>query len=65
MTYPHVVEGIAGVWSYHRAADELGHRSLCGRLTMPTKIPLSIWGHVGHLPERWCDECKKLAEEKE
>jgi hypothetical protein len=56
-----IVEGRAGVWSYHlaRAADEA--TALCGRPTMPTLLPMSSWGDVTHLKERYCRACELKA----
>ncbi len=36
-------------------------RALCGVtfLGWDTQIPLSTWGHRGHLPSRYCPECDK------
>jgi hypothetical protein len=57
-------EGVRGTWFYHlgRTHDYL---SLCGEPSMFTSLPRSTWGHVGHLNERYCRKCKKLADEIE
>src|SRR6185312_7468171 len=54
-----VMEGVSGTWFYH-----LGRKgqttALCGARVMTTQVPLSAWGHVGHLHERWCAKCADL-----
>jgi len=54
-------EGIGGMFYYHISRVGEEHRGLCGKQTMPTHIPLSIWGYRGHLNERYCQECRLLA----
>ena len=51
-----VCESIASNYSYHLQLDNRT-RSICGKPVMHTAIPLSAWGHVGELKERWCEEC--------
>jgi hypothetical protein len=56
-----ISEGISGVYFYHLSTAKHSERSLCGRRTMPTSIPIKAWGHYnGHLKERYCAECEKL-----
>ncbi len=59
-----IKEGISGVWYYHLAkTDE--YTSLCGTLVMHTSIPLAAWDCTPkdyHIPEKWCEKCKKIAE---
>lgn len=59
----HVTEGIAGYWSYHLSRQGTNATALCGARTMSTSIPLSGWGHIGHLNEKWCTECTRLRSE--
>lgn len=59
-----VRESIHGTWFYHLGRKD-EYKALCGKPSMPTKIPRSAWGHVGHLKERYCAECKRLADEIE
>lgn len=56
-----LAEGIHGTWFYHLTRDPRSIRSLCGEQTMYTGCPLSSWGYRGHLNERYCKECEKLA----
>lgn len=56
-----VSEGIHGTWFYHLSTNEHSTLGLCGARTMHTSVPLSAWGGVGHLNERYCKECEKLA----
>lgn len=61
-----VVEGICGTWYYHLAKkDESPNRALCDAQTMSTKIPVTTWGLITHLNERYCKKCKKQSERKE
>lgn len=55
-----VVEGISGYWFYHLSNTTPAH-ALCGAHTMYTAVPLSAWGCIGHLHERYCAECARLA----
>ena len=59
-----VVEGIAGMWHYHLAP--IGGpmtKSLCGKDTMLTHVPIDTWGFRGHLRETYCRKCEELADE--
>ena len=61
MSTHEMCEGIEGYYIYH--LREPGKtKSLCGHDVMHTGVRLSDWGHVGHLDERYCDECKNIAE---
>ena len=60
-----ITEGISGYWFYHFSHPETITKSLCGKQTMRTAMPLSSWGAIGHLRERYCKECEKLALEVE
>ena len=57
-----IVEGVAGYYFYH-LSNNTNHKSLCGEHTMQTGIPLSFWGKVSHLNERYCKNCDKMARE--
>jgi hypothetical protein len=56
-----VAEGISGTFYYHvrdvSLPRPLSQPAPCGARVMQTQIPLSTWGHVGHLKERWCEKC--------
>ncbi len=59
-----ITEGIESTWHYHLSHDDNTEKSLCGRLTMHTSIPLDRWGKTPpnyHIPEKWCAECQRLA----
>ena len=50
---------------YHLAKNG---KSLCGyeneggtRTTMPTSIPVKVWGYVGGLNEKYCKRCEHLS----
>jgi hypothetical protein len=63
-----VVEGVESTWHYHIAPLGSLHTSLCGRMTMPTGIPLSGYGFTPkdyHIPVRWCQTCRQLLENEE
>jgi hypothetical protein len=53
-----VTEGIHGTFRYHLSETRSG-RALCGARVMLTHIPVSAWGTVSHLGERWCAACEK------
>jgi len=55
-----IVEGIAGYYFYHLSeSGENGKPALCGnKEVMSTGLPLSSWGYVGHLKERYCSLCR-------
>jgi hypothetical protein len=68
-----IAETVSGVWSYHlREVGPEGLKlgggappALCGaKLGWDTQIPLEAWGTEDRIPSTWCDECKKLAEDK-
>lgn len=54
-----VSEGIAGTWFYHLSDGPNKAFSMCGARVMVTNVPLSAWGHVSHLKERWCKKCER------
>lgn len=56
-----VAEGISGMWFYHLSKHDHCLKALCGAKTMPTGVPKSSWGFRGHLNERYCKECERLA----
>lgn len=58
-------ESIHGNFYYHLAEKEQ-ITALCGKKnTMSTRIPLSYWGEIGHLHERYCPKCNKKFKSKE
>jgi len=59
-----VTEGISGYWHYHLSPKSNLSRVLCGARTMHCYLPFDRWGFVGHLNEKYCDECLKIAESK-
>ncbi len=56
-----ISEGVMGYFYYHISPNNTLTKSLCGKTVMPTQIPVNTWGIVGHLNERYCKECEKLA----
>lgn len=56
-----ISEGVEGYFFYHISPNDTPVKSLCGKLVMPTSIPLTTWGTKGHLNERYCNECEKLS----
>lgn len=60
-----VVEGIAGIYSYHvRDASQRGADTLpaaCGTKVMVTGIPLAAWGLKSHIPSCYCAVCAARA----
>ena len=60
-----IVEGISGHWYYHFAFKGKSHRGLCNATTMHCNLPLSFWGTVGHLNEKYCSKCYELTQDAE
>ena len=61
-----VTEGIESTWYYHISLEDKPIRSLCGKRTMRTSLPVKSWGIVTeHIGEKYCSECKKLMTEAE
>jgi len=62
-----ITEGIESVWHYHISLKSKTTRSLCGKRSMVTNLPIKSWGVVtDHIKERYCSDCIKLmTEEKE
>lgn len=59
-----ITEGVLGYWHYHISYSDTPSKSLCGKHTMVTSIPLRLWGiKVDHIPEKFCVECEKLRRE--
>jgi hypothetical protein len=56
-----MTEGIEGCWRYHLSDPSHTTTGLCGKPTMTCNSPLDNWGYVGHLREKYCEECKRLA----
>lgn len=56
-----ITEGIGGAWYYHLSRVNSQTRSFCGKQTMFSPAPLDTWGQVGHLKERYCSTCERLA----
>ncbi len=56
-----IAESVTGTFYYHLSEPDK-FRSACEdqAQVMHTRIPLSTWGHKGHLRERWCEKCAKL-----
>lgn len=57
-----VAESISGTYFYHvRDANSTtdAYRALCGARVMTTSIPMSDWGVVTHLHDRWCKQCRE------
>lgn len=51
-------ESIHGNFYYHISLDG---NVLCGNMnTMITRIPITAWGVVSHLHEKYCKECGEL-----
>lgn len=61
-----MVEEVYGNWFYHIAYKDFFTHPICGMdiITMQTSIPMSTWGFVGHIRERYCDACKKKYDEE-
>jgi len=60
-----VTEGIEGCWHYHFSYPGTFTKALCGRVVMVTSLPVSSWGKVSHLRERYCQECATRKTEEE
>jgi hypothetical protein len=68
-----VAETATSTWSYHlRRVGKDGRLyrgggappALCGvALGWDTKISVTAWGAKSHLPEKWCMDCAKVAQE--
>jgi len=57
-----ITEGISGVWHYHLSDPLHFTKSLCGKQTMKTSMPLSLWGKKSpHIPETYCVRCAERA----
>jgi len=56
-----MTEGIEGHWHYHLSVPSDTTKGLCGKQTMPCGSLIDTWGYVGHLREKYCEECKRLA----
>ena len=55
-------ESIHGNFFYHISLDK---EVLCGKeITLVTLIPISAWGIVSHLGEKYCKECEKIFNEE-
>lgn len=59
-----VAEGVHGTFYYH-LHNPKAHRGLCGDKVMYTSIPVSAWGTVTHIHERWCSRCVTAAKQLE
>lgn len=62
MKEPIITEGIAGMWHYHLSDPDKPGVSLCGKPTMRSNMPLSMWGTKGNkeLREYYCEKCASL-----
>ena len=58
----HIVEGIASVWFYHLSeTGRPAQPALCGETrVMQTLIPVTYWGKVSHIGEKYCHKCSEL-----
>ncbi len=58
-----ICETATATYHYHlREAGSCGP-ALCGQAVgWDTKIPLTAWGVKDHIPSRWCQRCKEIAE---
>jgi hypothetical protein len=56
-----ITEGVEGYFYYHLSLAGNKTKSLCGKTVMNTEIPLTTWGRVGHLKERYCKDCANAA----
>jgi hypothetical protein len=54
-----VVESTTCSRSYHLRVGDDG-KTLCGIEAVPTAIPVTSWGTVSHVRERWCKYCAEL-----
>lgn len=57
-----IVESRSGNWFYHLSDAPAGLIAFCGAPTMDADVSLDSWGFVGHLGERYCAECRRLAD---
>lgn len=55
-----VTEDVEKCRFYHLSHRKNFTRSLCGKSTMITSLPLSEWGKAGNLNERYCQECTRI-----
>ena len=55
-----ITEGIEGSWHYHLSIPGTLSVSLCGARTMSCNLNKETWGFVGHLNERFCEECLRV-----
>lgn len=60
-----IVEGVESIWFYHLSrTGKPAKPALCGNArVMQTELPLESWGLRGHLNEKYCPECEKIAKE--
>lgn len=59
-----VTECVEGYYAYHLSPTEKKHQSLCGKLVMETRIPLSSWGSPKpehFITQSWCSKCYQKA----
>ena len=61
-----ITEEAPGYFNYHISYKISFIEPICGKpvITMHTEIPMNTWGFVGHLNERYCEQCKELYDEK-
>lgn len=57
-----IVESRTGNWYYHLGDDPSGLIAWCGAKTMHSYARLDTWGLVTHIGERYCGECRRLAD---
>lgn len=58
-----ITEGVESHFLYHLSDPRKTTRGLCGKPTMTTLVPLSAWGVVTHLKERYCETCATIAKD--
>ena len=61
-----ITEGIHGYWFYHISEKDKFTKSLCGKDTMKTSIPLEQQNKLngdGHIPVKYCKECDEIYKE--
>lgn len=66
-----IAETATSTWSYHlrEVADGVSYYftggapdAVCGaKLGWDTRMPLSAWGLVDHMPSKWCTKCGEVA----
>lgn len=56
-----ITEGVESLWNYHISKKDNFVKSLCGKQTMGTSMPLGHWGFtLEHIPQTYCEKCKEI-----